>query len=389
MKVEQVAQLTNGALKETRGETTEILTEDLSNVVQIGKALLTDVQGTENFANTLVDRIGKVVVVDRLYTPSDLGIKRDSWDYGSILQKIDSDEVSFENDESWELKDGKEYNQDVFNKPKVRQLFFNNKVSEQIKMSITRMQLQSAFTSAEKLNAFVTMLFNKVANGMSLRDEIRSRETVSHLVASVMHENYPDGKFTDSKAQAINLLKDYNTTFGQTLTKDRIFTTPEFIRYASYRISEAQDYMASMSTLYNVGGRSRFTPKSEQILIMLSPLKNAAKIYLESDTYHKDLVSLPNFHTIPFFQMSGANHGLDDISHIKVKIATKDKTPVEVDVTGVIGILFDKEACGITSEDPRTTSHYNARAEFTNYWFKVTSSYFNDLNENAIVFYVA
>ena len=112
MKITQLHTLINAVTQEVLGETA-VVQEDLSNVVDIGKTIV-DSDNVDNYVKKLVNHIGKVIFDNRVYTGSIPSVLMDGWEFGSILEKITSDlPVAGENG-SWELEDGKFYNQDIF-----------------------------------------------------------------------------------------------------------------------------------------------------------------------------------------------------------------------------------------------------------------------------------
>ena len=152
MKVIQLHTLVNAVTQEILGET-GVVAEDLSNVVDIGKTII-DSDNVDNYVKKLVNHIGKVVFVNRLYTGGVPSVLMDSWEYGSILEKISADLPEATINETWALEDKKDYSPDVFYKPSVSAKFFNSKVTFEIPMSFTEIQVKESFSSKEQLNGF-------------------------------------------------------------------------------------------------------------------------------------------------------------------------------------------------------------------------------------------
>ena len=378
MKVTQIKDLVNASLKEVNG-TSEVLKEDLSNVVDIGKNLINNDE-VDNFVKKLVDRVGKTVFNDRLYQGSAPSVLMDAWEFGSIVEKVDADLPNVEENESWNLQDGKSYDQDIFYQPKVSAKFFNSKITFDIPMSFTKMQVKSAFNSATELNSFLSMLMTKVQNALTVHLDGLIMKTINNFTAQVVHAN--------KGLQAVNLLTLYNTTTGDTLTSAKALTNPTFIKFANLTINSYRDRIAKMSTLFNNGGVNKFTPLANQHLVVLSDFASASKVYLEADTYNQDNVKISNYDSVPYWQGTGTKYGFDDIS--KIDVAIKDgATTTEVIQTGILGVLFDSNALGVSCQNPRTTTAINARAEFYTNFNKYDAMYYNDLNENFIVFMVA
>ena len=378
MKVTQIKDLVNNSLKEVNGSS-ELLKEDLSNVVDIGKELLNN-DDVDNFVKKLVDRVGKTVFNDRLYQGSAPSVLMDAWEYGSVVEKIDSDLPKVEENDSWKLEDGKSYDQDIFYQPKVSAKFFNSKTTFDIPMSFTKMQVEGAFSSPSELNSFLSMLMTKVQNAMTVNLDGLIMKTINNFTANVINAK--------KGMQVVNLLDLYNKTAQTKVTVDNALTSPDFIKFANLMINTYRDRLTKMSTLFNQAGLNKFTPVDNQHLVILSDLASASKVYLESDTYNQDNVKINNYDTVPYWQGSGTTYGFKDTS--KIDIAIKDGAQTkEVIQTGILGVLFDTSALGVSCQNPRTTTAVNARAEFYTNFNKYDAMYYNDLNENFIVFMIA
>ena len=378
MKVTQIKDLVNNSLKEVNGSSV-LLKEDLSNVVDIGKELLNN-DDIDNFVKKLVDRVGKTVFNDRVYQGSAPSVLMDSWEYGSVVEKIDSDLPNVEENDSWKLEDGKSYDQDIFYQPKVSAKFFNSKVTFDIPMSFTKTQVESAFSSASELNSFISMLMTKTQNAMTVNLDGLIMKTINNFTASVINAK--------KGMQVVNLLDLYNKTAQTKVTADNALTSPDFIKFANLTINTYRDRLTKMSTLFNQAALNKFTPVDNQHLVILSDLASASKVYLESDTYNQDNVKINNYDTVPYWQGSGTTYDFKDTS--KIDVAIKDGTQTkEVVQSGILGVLFDTSALGVSCQNPRTTTAVNARAEFYTNFNKYDAMYYNDLNENFVVFMIA
>ena len=378
MKVTQIKDLVNNSLKEVNGSSV-LLKEDLSNVVDVGKELLNN-DDVDRFVKKLVDKVGKTVFNARVYQGSAPSVLMDAWEYGSVVEKIDSDLPNVEENDSWELQDGKSYDQDIFYQPKVSAKFFNSKVTFDIPMSFTKMQVKSAFNSATELNSFISMLMVKVQNAMTVHLDGLIMKTINNFTANVLNAK--------KGMQVVNLLDMYNKNSATKVTADSALTNPDFIKFTNLMINTYRDRLTKMSTLFNQAELNKFTPVDNQHLVILSDLASASKVYLESDTYNQDNVKINNYDTVPYWQGSGTSYDFKDTS--KIDVAIKDgSTTKEVVQTGILGVLFDSSALGVSCQNPRTTTAVNARAEFYTNFNKYDAMYYNDLNENYIVFMIA
>lgn len=381
MKVTQVYEIINGIAKELVGDEA-VVQEDLSNVVDVGNAIF-GAASVDNYVKKLVDHIGKVIFVNRPYSGSVPSVMMDGWEYGAVLEKISADIPEASENESWSLEDGKSYDQDVFYQPKVEAKFFSQKVTFEVDMSFTEKQVKGSFSSASQLNGFLSMLYNAVEKAMTLRMDGLVMRTINNMTALTINDD-------KTGIRAVNLLTAYNSKFSATLTAAEAVTNPEFIRFASMTMQLYIDRLSKMSTLFNAGGKQRFTPADALHVVMLSDFKAAAGAYLQSDTFNEQYVALPNAETVPYWQGSGKDYAFTSVSTIHVK-ANDGKTDggIEVNQSGILCVMFDRDALGVCNVDRRVTTNFNAKAEFFNNYYKFDAGYFNDTNENFVVFFVA
>ena len=394
MKVTQVATLINSVTSEIIGEGA-VINEDLSNVVDIGKAIF-DNTSYDNFVRSLVDHIGRVIFVDRVYTGNTLAIKRDAWEYGSVLEKIIAGLPAATENETWELEDGASYDPNVFTKPEVAAKFFDKRITFEIPLSIADKQVKSAFSSATQLNAFVSMLWGMVDKSMAVKLEGLASRLVNNMIATTVNASFPNVVDNDysgmTSVKAINLLYQYNTDYGLTggsaLTTSNCLLSADFLKYASLQIEKTLSRMTRISTLFNIGAQPRFTPRDKQHLILLSDFKAASDCMLQSGVFHDQYTALPNATEVPYWQGSGTGYALSSVANVHVEIPSGGSTK-EINVGYVLGCAFDDDALMLACLDERTTSNYNAKAEFTNYWRKVECGLLQDNNENFVLWYIA
>ena len=379
MKVTQLKDIVNSATSEVLGKT-DVVNDDLSNLVDVGNEIFNS-DNVDNYVKKLIDRIGQVIFVNRLYAGGVPSVLMDSWEYGSVVEKISADMPEADENDSWQLQDGQTYSQDTFYQPKVSAKFFNSKVTFDVKLSFTTQQVKESFSNVNELNGFISMLETGVKNSMTVKLDGLIMRTINNMTGQIL--NSANG------LQKVNLLADYNKMTGQTLTANKALMDKDFLKFASLTIKKYQARITKMSTLFNAGGKARFTTTDNLHTVLLSDFADSAEVYLLSDTYHNDTVSLPNHETVPYWQGSGKSYAFDDVSKIDVKIDAGNKTPKAVTQTGILGVMFDTNALGVSNLNQRTTTSYNARAEFYTNYYKMDAGYFNDLNENFVVFYIA
>lgn len=388
MEVKQIYQIINSITSEELG-LDSILKEDLSNIVDVGVQVF-DNTSVDNYVKSLVNHIGRVIFVNRPYAGSVPSVLMDGWQFGSVLEKITVDNVieATEN-ESWELTDGASYDPNIFYKPEVSAKFFNKRVTFEIPMSFTERQVKESFSSAEQLNGFMSMLYNAVDKSMTVKIDSLVMRTINNMIGETVHADFGSSLISSkSGIKAVNLLYLYNNGInsGNTpITADEAITDPDFIRFASYEMGIYASRLSKISTLFNIGGKDRFTTSDYLHVVMLSDFRKSANVYLQSDVFHNELSALPNAEEVPYWQGSGTDYDFDNVSEVKITTASGD----DVDVTGVLCVMFDRDALGVTNLDRRVTTNYNPKAEFFSNWYKFDAGYFNDMNENFVVFFVA
>lgn len=386
MKVEQVATLANNITNELLGKS-DIVAEDLSNVVDFGKEILDFSNGNlDNYVKTLIDQIGKIVFVDRKYTGRVPSVLMDGWEYGSICEKITMNSLpeAKEND-TWKLENGHSYDPFVFNGPDVSAKFFNSKTTLEVDMSFARKQVMESFQNGTQLNSFFSMIQNWIENSLTVKLDGLIMRTINNMIAETLYNYNSSGDYSGKgNTRAYNLLAMYNAEKGASLTKNTCLHDLDFLKYAAYTMSLVKSRMGVMSQLFNIGGRPRFTPQDRMHVVMLDVFAKRADSYLQSDTFHNEYVKFPVAEQVPYWQGSGKDYEFSKVS--KIDVTHGDHT---VSTDGILAVMFDRDALGVTNQNKRVDSMYNGKMEFYNNWYKSDASYFNDVNENFVVFYIA
>lgn len=396
MEINQIYKLINSVSGEVLGRT-DIVTEDLTGIVDLGTEVFNQ-NAVDNYVKSLVNHIGKVIFVNRPYAGKVPSVLMDAWEFGSVLEKISADVPEAEENDTWNLKNGHSYDQDVFHKPTVTAKFFNSKVTFEVPVSITERQVKESFSNAAQLNGFISMIYAAVEKSMTIKADALIMRTINNMIAETVLADAQAfgapaaGDMTGadlssaSTARCVNLLKLYNDKTGAEtpLTAAKAITDPDFIRFASYVMGTYADRLQSISTVFNVGKKERFTPKDMLHVVLLSDFAKAAQTYLYSDTFNRGDVLLPQAETVPFWQGSGKNYEFASTGNINIK----ESGGKAVEISGVLGVMFDRDALGVCNLDRRVTTNYNAKAEFFNNYYKFDAGYFNDTNENFVVFFI-
>lgn len=399
MEVKQIYTLINGVTNEILGKNS-VANEDLSNVIDVGNEIFNGAS-VDNYVKSLVNQIGKIIFVNRAYSGGAPSVLMDNWEYGSVIEKISAEMPAAVENESWELENGRDYSPNVFHKPQVSTKFFNKRVTFEVDLSFTERQVKESFTSAAQLNGFLSMLYNSVEKSMTVKVDALIMRTINNMIAETIFSDYAENNVLGdlsgkSGIKAVNLYKlftDYISQVGTSLgggaesmpTLANAIYHPAFIRFAVNTISLYIDRLSKISTLFNVGNKDRFTPRDMLKIVMLTDFKTAAGVYLNADTINENYITLPNAETVPYWQGSGVDYSFDSVSSINVKTSGNHT----VNTSGILAVMFDRDALGVTNLDRRVTTNYNAKAEFFNNFYKFDAGYFNDFNENFVVFFIA
>ena len=393
MKVTQIASVLNYAIeKEVTGEV-DLIQEDLSNIVDVGKLVTTSLTAngnTNSFVQTIIDRVGRVKYVDRTYATQAPNILKDSYEYGSFLMKVRAEVPDFQENSSWKLgalnglgiKDAGELDPFVISAPTATQKVYNSKVTFEAPITISDLMLKQAFTSASEMGRFIAMIENRIQLKMTLSTDALIMRTINNLI----------GLKIGAGNNVVNLLEEYNSGVAEAnqLTVDQALRSTEFLRFATKTIALYKDYLKTASVKYNDSGNYiTFTPSDRLKFVALSEFAKDMETYLYADTYHNEFVTMTGYSTVPYWQSQG--DGDDDFA-IRSAIAvscTDGTNTYSVAQSGIVAVMFDEEAAAVVNENYRITSQYNPRGEYTNYFYKWDAGYMNDTYENCVVFVIA
>lgn len=390
MQVSQIYNTLNTVTQEVLGDSA-VVQEDLTNIVDVGTAVF-DAQAVDNYVKSLINHIGRMVFVNRPYSGGAPSVLMDAWDYGSVLEKVTAALPAATENKSWSLVNGTSYDPNVFTQPSVSMKLFNSRTTFEIPMSYTDIQVRESFSNAQQMNAFMSMIDTAIYKSMTVKTDALIMRTINNMIALTLANAFPASGADYSEGtsvRAVNLLYMYNQLYpdAKIATLGEALTNGRFIRFASYTIGQYMDRMQRISTRFNIGGTDKFTPSELMHVVLLSDFARAADVYNQSDTFHEQFTALPNAERVPYWQGSGNNYDLNSITSINVTASNGVENGVDVTATGILGVIFDRDALGVCNYDRRVTTDYNARAEFTNAWYKQDAMYFNDTNEQFVVFY--
>lgn len=375
MKTEQIHEFLSEVYTEVTGQES-IVKEDLTNIVDVGNAVLSS-DYREKYVNALLNRIGRMIFVDRPYDGIAPRILREAWEWGSIMSKSRTKDFTPTENPTWDLKAGESVDQYIYSPPTVQTTLYNEMITWEIDCSFVQRQLKQSFKSASEMDRFLSMIRSQINNNQNQHIDNLTMRTINAMIGRRINKNIA----------VIDVLAKYNAAFGTTLTATQAVTSKDFGRYLAYIILLYKDRIKAKTSAFseNEEGYTTFTPAEYCHLILLSDIAKSLDVYLQSETFHNSFTEIGTYDTVPFWQGSGKSFDIADTSHINIQLP--GITPAAtVNRNYIIGCMCDRDAMGIINEERRVEVAYNARGEYWNNFFKVDTRLFNDPAENCIVF---
>lgn len=376
LKPKQVAELTNDALKNTLGEETTLLTEDLEGVIDVGTNLL-NANAYKNFIENLMVATAKYIFRYREYKAKAPNVLRDNYEFGQLIQKIRTKLPDASENQSWNIQPNGSYDDNVYTPNETEVKLFMLQITFEVRKSITNDQIKNAFTNAKQLGSFVSMQFGYVQNRLELDLENLTYMTINNYMAELI-------KLNSSKRviPLLTLYKAEDPNASQSLTADKALFDKGFLIYAAAKIKDYMNLMQRYNVSFNAEEVQTFTPEDLQHVCLYSQFVDNMATYAESSTFHDEFIKLPEGFKVDYWQGIGSN-SIADRTKISIEVAS-DGTKVEHSY--IIGFIFDHDALGVNHDDPSVETKYIRSAQFTNYWYKEKLGMFNDLSENGVVF---
>ena len=368
--VKQIYSIVNSIASQALGRSVVVDTD--TSFVNLGTEILSSDKNVDAWFNALVDRIGRTVMAMREYKANNAELKRDPIEFGVVLQKLSVQMPDAKKNTTWNKQSEAASNPFDKSAMTIKQKLFTDFSTWEVDGTIPDMQLQTAFTSASAMAALIDAIFTAMYNSLELAYQNTANLCRANFMALRKNKGY-------------NLLNMYNTETNHSLTVASALIDPDFLRYSSMMINLVSNRMAVLSRTFNDGSIDRFTSRDMQIINILADFNSRFTSYLQADTFHKELVALPNFKAVPYWQGSGTNWSFADVSSIKVQPANAE---LPIQMANVVACIYDRDAMGVTIDKRRTKSIYNPKDEYTNYFMKAEMGFYNDLSENGVVFYL-
>lgn len=391
-QVKQIKNLMNDIVEDLTGQSSSIQTANTSDVVSLGKAI-SDLNLYEGFFGSLINRLAKTAYMVRVYEGADTRkILRDEHEYGAFIQRVYYTAPAFVDNPEYKIPqysgaDISTYQQsspyDVAGTVTVQAMLYGAQGTYSLEIIRPVDQIRSAFLSEAEMIRFIDGIYVTIENEMKLAEE----GLVNAACATAIAADIQGGKVR-------NLLTEYNTinSSNPITDEDVALSDPDFLKYASKEIRKTIKFMRKMSTAFNVKGYKTFTPSDRLVCEVLTEMASAMDTYLESDTFHKELVALPAYDEVPYWQFQGQSGGaFADTSKIDVTnsgLITQTNLTGNVSDSGIVAFVHDIEHVAACFGHMRTWEKYNERDDVYIHGENARKGYAVDLNQNGVVFQV-
>ena len=359
-----------------------VVNEDLSNIVDVGTAIY-NAGWVDSFVKSMVLQIGRWIFVNRVHRRWTPDITREGSEFGHVLAKTRTKRFAAKQNPTMHLNAGDTPNQFQFNPPTVKNKYFVEKVDWQLECSFAERQVQGAFRSAEEMARFFAMIQDQLQKDMDQQIDDLTMRGINGFIAEKIYRG----------SGIIDVLTPFNTENGTSLTLDSMTQSEDWNRYAAYTILKTKKRMLPPTNVYNCQeeeGYETSTPPEYMRFVLHSDIAEAINVYLNAVTFHNDFSDIGSYDSIPMWQTPGTDFQRGATTRIDVALPSNiDREAgdaVTINRLGILGVMFDTDAIVINNQNERVTSAYNAQGEFYNNFYKIDTSYFNDMAENGIVF---
>lgn len=366
--------------------------EDISSVAvddiaSFGNRLVTSSEDSSKdiVFKTLLDRIGRTITDLLPYENKFAYIFKDAFHYGVILQTLHVDNFEARTSGIYDNLDEDDVDEDIYkvNLPSVHQKLFENQQPWEFKVTITDLQIKSAFTDETTLAAFINGIFTAMNNSIVKYLETAARTVYCTLIAHKIAAEEADGVNT---LHAVNVLQQYYDETGIVLTTETWKYNADFLRWLTSTFTDYVGLFEEMSVIFNTDDYETFTPRDGLHFIINNKVADNIKRFMQSDVYNKELVGLPAYKEISSWQALGKRASLDKRLEVKVEYGTGlDK--VECDAT-VIAVMHDDRVLSMTLKDRYTVDIPNKHGHRRNVWEQGTICNFINMGHNALVFLI-
>ena len=378
----QIYSIINAAVSDVLGNQAPRV-KDTTSFVDLGKAMA-DANMYDAFYGALACRISKTVAFVRMYEKNERRVITDYQDFGAYVQKIYTELPDAVANPVWSVSNGQNpptiassNPYDVTTIVNVSSMIYGLKGTWAIEIVLPTRQIKEAFLSLEAMGAFIDSLYMTIENSMTLDMEATENLAVSTAMASAI-----------KAGNKTNLLQIYNEEHAETLTVSMAMQSVPFLAFSAEKINRMAKNMKKMSKLFNASKYATFTPEDKLVVEVNTEFAEKSQYFLHSNTYHENLVKLPGYNEIPYWQGSGTSFDFADCSKINIKNDAIDKNNA-IEQSGIVAFVRDEENVKAYYGDRESWELPNPRNRTVIHGEQAEKGYAVDPHANAWVFYIA
>ena len=380
LSFEDAAALLNTLRAQANGSTAMAMVDE-SQFVSVAQQTIKS--GLDPMMNAISQVIGRTIFSERPYNAKFGGIQMDSQRWGYITRKLAISDKDFSSDQGFTLVDGQAIDQYRVNKPNVLQLNFYGQNTYSKVYTTFKNQLESAFHSSGEFGQFVTMVTQNALDMIEQARENTRRMTIANFIG---------GKISATNG-VIHTISEYNAQTGASLTAATVYDKANFDDFCKWlyaRIATLSSMMEERTQLYQiqVTGKTltRHTPKEYQMLYLYAPFLAGMSARVLGDTFHDELLRYANVEAVNFWQAANTPDSINVKPMVLQADGTVAEAAVAVEQAGILGVIFDRDALGVTTMDESVdVTPFNAAGRYWNTYHSFIERYYNDFTEKGVV----
>lgn len=364
---------------------------DTWKLIDVGKDV--DEAGKKDvFTKTLMIQLGAYYFDNRVYDPQLPPVFRNVMEYGGYILKTRLGLYEVEDDPKWDLTNGKDYSADEHTPvlPKTYAKIFEELKALRVKYTMYNDTLMEAMKDWTMMDRFISQIEVAYQNTVNVMLEAVSMQLIASAIAiSDKATGTARHLLTEAKAAGIATAE---------MTAEDFLKNEECVKYALMEIKKTRSYMEKFTCAFNNKTTPCFTPKKDNVLLMLTAFSAQASNILAS-VYHDNKFDLGEFNEIPWWQatakeVSGVEkfNDFDTNSTVMITADTNNKLGIGAKAyTGkyVIALMYDRLAIGIAERaGNKVTSSYTASADFWNMFDHHALNAWVDSNYNMVAFII-
>lgn len=380
---------------------TDIAALDSFTIADVGANVVDPISGdlvkatAESFFNALISVISRIEVQARAYTGdlADLMITEDEW--GGFIERVYFELSDIITDPKWNL--AANYAAGITDYAAAEHGFYPVKASAKVFREAVPLltpishpvdQLKEAVRSEDEMRALINGIRVAVRNTISL-----GLQSIRHMLAQCAIAVSIAGIST-----GINLLGAYQSETGDTsVTISNWQQSEAFQAFCMRKIAETRDNLRTFNKAFNDGSVPIFTEEQDSKLVVLNKFDKILRFGVKANTFNQENLALGDYSTVTAWQGYNAGGGASDFdftSVSKVMISADSSNKLGIGTSaytqgGVVALLFDRYALGISPYKRKVTTQYTAIGDYLNEFHHTLVGTILDTKYPIVAFYIA